>query len=189
MESKVDCSYSNGPLVDWWSVLSAVKTDVQTQTSLPGLSHHCACVRIHVCPCTCVHACPQSGITHTCISFRTRPCVKEGHTQSAAAGKSFACYRCHYGSLVTRLHWAKGTTDSRFHGEGLRWRTKRTLLQPSWRSAPGNISWDQLTVCLNVQLCCLYNMEFTIHFNADWWCQTKILIRFLLINQYIVKIL
>ncbi|TNN63588.1 hypothetical protein EYF80_026240 [Liparis tanakae] len=31
---------------------------------------------------------------------RTRPCVKEGHAQSAA-GKSFTCQRCHCGSLVT----------------------------------------------------------------------------------------
>lgn len=120
-ESKEDCFYSKGPLVDWWSVPSVVKADVQT--SLSGLRHHflqcvCTCVSLYMFTCL-----PQSGRTRTLVSFRTRPCVKEGHTQSAA-GKSFTCYHCHYGSLVTHLHWAKGTTDSRFHGEGSRWRTK-----------------------------------------------------------------
>ena len=70
-------------------------------TSPLGLSHRmlmcmcvcvcvcvCVCLTTHACPCTCVHVCPQSGITP--VSFRTRPCVKEGHARSAA-GKSFTC--------------------------------------------------------------------------------------------------
>lgn len=62
-ESKADCFYSNGPPVDWWSVLSVVKTDVQPPTSLPGLSHH-----ILVCVCVSLRACTRVSLyMHTCL--------------------------------------------------------------------------------------------------------------------------
>ncbi len=63
-QSEEDCFDSNGPLVGWWSVLSAAQTDVQTPNFSPRIKipRPCMCV----CVCVCVRTCLRQS---HCWSF------------------------------------------------------------------------------------------------------------------------
>lgn len=79
-------------------------------SSVINSPHSCVCVCVWVClqMCVLVHVNlpTPAQVTRSLVSFRTQPCVKEGHTQAASV-KSFLCYQCHCGSLVTRPLRAK----------------------------------------------------------------------------------
>lgn len=103
-EFKVDRLDSSGPPVDRRCVHSAVKTDVQPPTPLPGIKPTCVCVNVCVHNSVLAHAHMRPSVrckTHPHVSFGTRPCVKEGHTRSAV-DKSLTCHRCRGGRGVTR---------------------------------------------------------------------------------------